>query len=55
MAKDKLDISTLETWLWEAACKIRGPIDASKYKDYILVHFYVPSHARWLFQWNRFV
>ncbi|MGB4465122.1 MAG: type I restriction-modification system subunit M N-terminal domain-containing protein [Eubacteriales bacterium] len=22
--------------MWEAACKIRGPIDAPKYKDYIL-------------------
>ena len=32
----KLDITTLESWLWEAACKIRGEIDAPKYKDYIL-------------------
>ena len=31
-----LDISTLETWLWEAACAIRGPVDAPKFKDYIL-------------------
>jgi type I restriction enzyme M protein len=31
-----LDIKTLENWLWEAACKIRGPVDAPKYKDYIL-------------------
>lgn len=31
-----LDIKTLENWLWEAACKIRGDIDAPKYKDYIL-------------------
>ncbi|MFA4859538.1 N-6 DNA methylase [Methanoregula sp.] len=31
-----LDITTLEGWLWEAACKIRGEIDAPKYKDYIL-------------------
>ena len=31
-----LDIKTLESWLWEAACKIRGEIDAPKYKDYIL-------------------
>lgn len=31
-----LDITTLETWLWEAACRIRGPVDAPKYKDYIL-------------------
>jgi len=33
---NNLDISTLENWLWEAACKIRGEIDAPKYKDYIL-------------------
>ncbi len=31
-----LDITTLETWLWEAACRISGPVDAPKYKDYIL-------------------
>ena len=31
-----IDIKTLEGWLWEAACKIRGEIDAPKYKDYIL-------------------
>ncbi|MEM4409666.1 MAG: N-6 DNA methylase [Candidatus Caldarchaeum sp.] len=32
----QLDLPTLETWLWEAACVIRGPIDAPKFKDYIL-------------------
>ena len=31
-----LDIKTLEQWLWDAACSIRGDIDAPKYKDYIL-------------------
>ena len=31
-----LDVKTLENWLWEAACKIRGDVDAPKYKDYIL-------------------
>ncbi len=31
-----VDIKTIENWLWEAACKIRGSIDAAKYKDYIL-------------------
>jgi len=36
MPGGKLDVKTLESWLWEAACKIRGPIDAPKYKDYIL-------------------
>ena len=32
----QLDISTLESWLWDAACAIRGPVDAPKFKDYIL-------------------
>ena len=36
MTNNELDITTLESWLWEAACKIRGEIDAPKYKDYIL-------------------
>jgi len=31
-----IDLRTLENWLWEAACTIRGPIDAPKFKDYIL-------------------
>ena len=31
-----LDITALESWLWEAACIIRGPVDAPKFKDYIL-------------------
>ena len=31
-----LDIKALVTWLWDTACKIRGEIDAPKYKDYIL-------------------
>lgn len=34
--KGKLTTSTLEKWLWEAACQIRGPLDAPKFKDYIL-------------------
>ncbi len=37
----KLDIGTLEGWLWEAACKIRGEVDAPKYKDYILPIIFV--------------
>ncbi len=31
-----VDLSILETWLWDAACAIRGPVDAAKFKDYIL-------------------
>jgi len=34
--KKRLDLSALEAWLWEAACAIRGPVDAPKFKDYIL-------------------
>ena len=33
---EQLDISTLETWLWDAACVIRGATDAPKFKDFIL-------------------
>ena len=33
---DHLTISELETWLWDAACVIRGATDAPKYKDFIL-------------------
>ena len=32
----KLDLPGLESCLWEAACVIRGPVDAPKFKDYIL-------------------
>ena len=34
--KEHLDISTLENWLWDAACVIRGATDAPKFKDFIL-------------------
>jgi len=35
-ANGTLDVKALETWLWDAACQIRGPLDAPKFKDYIL-------------------
>jgi type I restriction enzyme M protein len=31
-----LEIQQLESWLWDAACAIRGPVDAPRFKDYIL-------------------
>lgn len=31
-----MELSTLESWLWKAACSIRGDVDAARYKDYIL-------------------
>jgi type I restriction enzyme M protein len=36
VSEPKLDVSALEQWLWDAACVIRGPLDAPKFKDYIL-------------------
>ncbi len=35
-ANSHLDIKTLEAWLCDAACSIRGALDAPKFKDYIL-------------------
>ena len=32
---EHLDISMLETWLWGAACAIRGSTDAPRFKDFI--------------------
>ncbi|MFZ8847554.1 MAG: N-6 DNA methylase [Candidatus Hydrothermia bacterium] len=31
-----MDIRELENWLWDIASTLRGPIEANKYKDYIL-------------------
>lgn len=38
-----LDIKTLENWLWDAACKIKGPVDTPKYKDFILPLIFLRS------------
>lgn len=32
---------SLESWIWDAACSIRGPQEASKYKDFILPLIFV--------------
>lgn len=39
-ADEHLSIGDLEQWLWDAACAIRGPVDAPKYKDFILPLFF---------------
>lgn len=31
-----LDVSALESWLWDTSCTIPRPLDAPKSKDYIL-------------------
>jgi len=36
MANNKGSAKSLESWIWDAACSIRGAKDAPKYKDYIL-------------------
>ncbi len=33
---NKYNSKSLESWIWDAACSIRGAKDAPKYKDYIL-------------------
>src|SRR2546422_11426318 len=40
-AQTALTINGLETWLWDAACSIRGAVDAPKFKDYILPLIFV--------------
>jgi type I restriction enzyme M protein len=32
----RVDLPALEQWLWDAACSIRGAMDAPKFKDFIL-------------------
>jgi hypothetical protein len=27
-----MDVDTLEQWLWQAACEIRGPVDAAGFR-----------------------
>ncbi|HBO13819.1 MAG TPA: DNA methyltransferase [Halieaceae bacterium] len=34
--KTETDNKSLESWIWDAACSIRGAKDAPKYKDFIL-------------------
>lgn len=36
MAQNSRTDKSLESWIWDAACSIRGAKDAPKYKDYIL-------------------
>jgi type I restriction enzyme M protein len=36
LENNNLDLGAMEQWLWDAACVIRGPLDAPKFKDYIL-------------------
>lgn len=38
---EQLDVKTLEGWLWDAACSIRGAVDAPKFKDYIVPLIFV--------------
>jgi len=40
MAKEA-ENKSMETWIWDAACSIRGAQDATKYKDFILPLIFV--------------
>ena len=46
MASNDKDKS-LESWIWDAACSIRGAQDAPKYKDFILPLIFVKRLALW--------
>lgn len=41
MRMAKVENKSLESWIWDAACSIRGAKDASKYKEYILPLIFV--------------
>ncbi len=32
----QINVKSLETWIWDAACSIRGAKEAAKFKDFIL-------------------
>ena len=34
-------VKSMESWIWDAACSLRGAADAAKYKDYILPLIFV--------------
>ena len=36
MATNNNNGKSLESWIWDAACSIRGAKDAPKYKEFIL-------------------
>ena len=36
MANGKNNDKSLESWIWDAACSIRGAKDAPKFKEFIL-------------------
>ena len=36
LLKQPAKVKSLESWIWDAACSIRGAKDAPKYKDFIL-------------------
>ena len=54
---EQLDISTLETWLLDAANTIRGASDAPKFKDFILPLIFYKRLSDEFYEndnWNRF-
>lgn len=48
MPNEKLDTRTLESWLWEAACRIRGPVDAPKFKRLYIAHYIYQKAFRYI-------
>jgi type I restriction enzyme M protein len=40
MNKGEQNGKSLESWIWDAACSIRGAKDAPKYKEFILPYLH---------------
>lgn len=38
-------VKSMKSWIWDAACSIRGAADAAKYKDYIMPLIFVKRLA----------
>jgi len=39
--RSRNQVKSMESWIWDAACSIRGAADAAKFKDYILPLIFV--------------
>jgi hypothetical protein len=49
-----MDIRELENWLWDIASTLRGPIEANKYKDYILPLIFLKEFLMFLMmRWKK--
>jgi hypothetical protein len=46
---------SLESWIWDVACSIRGARDAPKYKEVARVDFNATTRGQRALDYNRFI